>query len=194
MRTSTLSILAFLLTLGATSAMAQDEAEAPRLQRTEFQRLRLGGDLGIAAGTTGYDFGMAVVGHLRAGLQNDDTWALYYQAGALIGGGASFTLFGSTGPRGLFLHTSSAVVEVTWGDLVQVGLGPTFAAGVQGIPGQGEVAVVGGGFTGRLAITFGGDGTGTRQGFSIGAQTDIVFLHPADTVWMGALTLGWETF
>ncbi len=191
LRASMRLALALSLSLGAGTAMAQDDP-APRLQRTEFQRVRFGADLGLSAGTTGYDLGMAVLGHVRIGLQYDDTWALYYQGGALIGGGA--TPFGTSGPRGLFLHTSSALAEVTFGDLFQVGVGPTFAAGAQGIPGQGEATVVGGGFSGRIAFTFGGDGVGTRQGFSIGVTSDLVFLHNADTVWMGGFTLGWESF
>lgn len=190
-----------LSSLTAASVSAQDDEVAPAHEppqrpgdESRGMRLRFGFDLAPTVGTTGYIFGLTGTGRARVGLQLNDDFAVFYQGAGIVGGGVKIGLFGSGDSSALFLHTSSAVVEATVADLLQVSVGPSFAAGVQGVPGQGEITVVGGGFTGRVAVTFGGRGEGDRQGFSLGAQVDVAFLSPAETVVMAGISLGWETF
>lgn len=168
-------------------------AQAPT--RTTGPRLRMGGDLGIG-GSGGSDrspterIGAALdaIGHFRAGAQMDDLWAIEYSA--TFAAGAPVDPYG--GGRCCdehFLHVSSLLFEVTIENVFQIGLGPSLAIG-----SIDQQLSIGPGGSGRIAFVLGGNGTGTRQGLSIGAQVDIYYDVRGYVVGIVGPSIGWDTF
>ncbi len=156
----TRGLLVFLMigsgALTAGTAAAQPEATVP-------PRIRFGVDAGMYGGaaSTGLAFGGAL--RVRVGAQLTPVWAVYYQAGGLIGAAAG--LYAPT--YDFYLHTSSALVELSLGRLVQIALGPS---GIVGTFGQGLAAGVGGSV--RIALNWGPRSPTERQGFTFGFAAD----------------------
>jgi hypothetical protein len=153
-------------------------------------------------------------------VQVNDDFAVYHQAAGIVGAHVpGFDLSpGFPDPQSTFLYTSSVLAEVTLWNQVQFGLGPSFGVGRQRVPNWVALGhfytVLGGGGTIRLAFTFGGTGLGTRSGFSIAMQADLIYhggtvtsvepifggtvlverISVAGAVAVGGITLGWESF
>ncbi len=137
---------------------------------------------------------------VRAGAQLSDLWSVLYQGSAAYGTQV-FTLYGE--PAQLITHSSSFLGEVTLADMVQIALGPSLGFG--SIHGRTHVGGgrapqfyggMGVGFSHRVAVTWGGTGTGTRQGFSLALNLDALWLVEHGNPGFGSLRLafGWESF
>lgn len=195
--TPTLTLtLASLIALSTLTAHAQDyvpavaPASEPALLRTTGPRVRAGFDTAPFIGGNGSGPLMGVSTHARVGVQVNDWFAAYYQAGGIFGGEVNLcVLYCPSGSKELFLHTSSILAEATLGDLFQIAAGPSIGLGV-----DRGASVVAPGFALRTAFTFGGDGIGTRRGFSIGAQLDMLYVGGQSWDTVGSLTFGWDTF
>lgn len=138
--------------------------------------------------------------HARVGVQISDLVGLYYSTGGLFGVDPltlNTTGYGADGTDGQVTFSNSVFLDFTIDDRYQLGLGAGawVATFVSVAPGWHA----GPGLSPRFAITSGGEGEGTRQGFTIATQLDAVWLPSAATHDHGFLIAvsvqaGWETF
>lgn len=169
----------------------------PLEPRRDEGRLRYGGSVATGFGFVTHqteELTWHVDAHARIGAQLNDYFALYYQASLLVGVTVINGCFGSSSPCSsdvVLLHTSAAVAELTIANGLQISAGPSVVVG-----GGDAGAVAGAGITGRLAWTFGGMGTGTRQGFSIAAIPNggWFLTDGGGGFWDLTFALGWDSF
>ncbi len=180
-----------------SQAEAQDaeESAAPEA-RTDEGRLRYGGSVATGFGfvsAQGESLTWQLDAHGRIGAQLNDYFALYYQPSLLLGVTVVNVCLGGNpcGSKLTVLHTSAAVAELTIADGLQIAAGPSFVAG-----GGDSGAVAGAGITGRVGWTFGGRGTGTRQGFSIAVHPNggWFLTDGGGAFWDLTIALGWDSF
>ena len=189
-RLTALVLGASLLAAAPVSAQLDDDAPL-----REEVRLRFGVDGGLQAGVDDDVLALGVATHVRIGAQLGDYFALYYQAAGIVGGGVRLSIGGTGRSSGIFMHSSSAMAEVTLGDLFQLAAGPSLFAGARGLAGAAqEVGVYGGGLSARAALSFGGGPEGQRSGFSLGVQTDAGWFDQGPPLFMVGVTAGWELF
>lgn len=221
-----LILFALLLYPASSQAQMSTELGAPRSDSTQVDepplrddapRLRFGITPGLWLGWTigpssSSWFSGTILGgpsttiwmglhlHARVGVQISDLVGLYYSTGALFGVDPltlDVTGHGSGGTDGQVTFSNSVFLDFTIDDRYQLGLGAGawVATFVSNSPGWHA----GPGLSPRFAITSGGEGEGTRQGFTIATQVDVAWLPSAEAHGHGFLIAasvqtGWETF
>lgn len=138
----------------------------------------------------------------RIGVQFEDHVALFYQ-GSFAGGREVPFCFrvrsGDSCPPpsddAIYLHASSLIIDFTFGRGMQIGVGGS--AVLAHFDTDRPSTEVRAGYLMRVGYTFGGDGPGVRQGFSMGLQANLSFVvqgeSPGPLVDI-AISLGWESF
>lgn len=181
------------LVSGARAEAQDTEVSAAPQARTDEGRLRYGGAVATGFGFVSDTLTWNFDAHGRIGAQLNDYFALYYQPSLLFGVTVVNVCFGTNpcGSQLFVLHTSAAVAELTVADGLQMAAGPSFVAG-----GGDAGAVAGLGITGRIGWTFGGMGTGARQGFSIAVHPNggWFLTDGGGGFWDITIALGWDSF
>lgn len=182
---------------GAREESAADElgepGEASEAAASRGVRIRAGLSGGFALGGAeaqregGFMLGGTL--HARVGAQFDDHWAVYYQAAGYFGGWPQRCEGGgrNCSEYGMALHTSAAMLELTF-DWFQIAGGGGFIGGVvAGHPTSGLAAV------GRIAYVDGWDRP-DRAGFTIGAELMAASLLDGCWAHTTEITVGYEWY
>lgn len=188
---STLVPLVALGLLVATLAQTTP-AEAQR-HRRYYSRARMGvqGDIGyVRESNSGIVLG--ITGQI--GVQQNDLFAVYYQP-RLLGG----SFFDGDGRASVMAFYNTAMFDFTFGDIVQLGLGPSLDLGVVGVCRGYSCDGFGGAFFGadfRIALAFGGNSPRySRSGFLLALHIHPTWVNdsnnPITTVTLG---FGYEVY
>lgn len=187
-------------------------AEPPRYR--DHARFRFGIEAGIgymfASSSLGSARGVSInLGALRLGAQINNDWAVYLQSNLPLGIAGGVARDGTELGGLAFAWNNSVVAEYTLGDILHLGLGPSFDSlfglicplntntgnGSESTNKSSCLGASGGAFgmTGRIAATLGSVRPGRRSGFSLGID-----LHPtftaAGTFFFSTLNFGYEAY
>lgn len=181
---------------------ASSPAEEVAPEREKGARVRFGLDLGPVWSSTHMHthnsiwFGGQL--DVRFGAQITDLFALYAQVGGVLGvSNVNIIGWGGGWTRTMLLGSAALLAELTFANCFQIALGPSAWMGEE--LSRSDIHVAGPGLTHRVGLAFGGGGHGTRQGFSVALQLDIVWFPTADAEPMGhhhaiSALFGWDTF
>jgi hypothetical protein len=181
----------------------------------DHPRFRFGIEAGLgymfASSTLGSAHGPAVNLGLRLGLQINNPWAVYFQSSVPIGVAAGLTRDGTAVGGVAIAWNHGMLAEVTLGDMLHLGFGPSFDQVLGGICtnstdlGNGTTtrpsnttSCIGSagaafGMTGRIAATFGVTRPSRRKAFSLGLDLHPTFT-PSGTFFFTTLNAGYEAF
>lgn len=158
--------------------------------------------LGAARGGAWNAFG------LRLGVQINNPWAVYLQSSLPIGFAGGLTRDGDVLGGAAIASTNAIMAEYTLGDILHLGLGPSFDGVIGGICTELEngtttqpsdkpscIGTAGAAFgiTGRIAATFGVARPSRRKAFSVGLDLHPSFT-PAGAFFFTTLSLGYEAY
>jgi hypothetical protein len=145
------------------------------------------GGLGLVSTTGGAAQGPLAALSVRLGVQFNHSLALFYQQMPQL-----FGMMTSGGVTAMFLDYNALLLNVTLGDMFEIGVGPSFDyISMAALTGVGLTSGSGTGFGvhGRTALIFGSriPGVARRSGFTLGVDLHPVFFE-GGTLFM--LTLG----
>ncbi len=180
-------VLVPLFAFGLLAAALVHASPAEAQRRGYYSRSRLGvqGDIGyVRESNDGLVLGITG----QVGVQQSDLFAIYYQP-RLLGG----SFFDGDNSATVIAFYNTAMFDFTFGDIFQIGLGPSLDLGVVGVCRRDTCDGFGGAFFGadfKIALAFGGHVPGNRQraGFVLALHAHPTWLsanNPVTTVTLG---------
>jgi len=181
----------FAFGLLATALVHVSPAEAQRRGYHSRTRLGVQGDIGyVRESNSGLVLG--ITGQL--GVQQSDLFAIYYQP-RLLGG----SFFDGDNNATVIAFYNTAMFDFTFGDMLQLGLGPSLDLGVVGVCRRDSCDGFGGAFFGadfKIALVLGGHvhGSGQRAGFVIALHAHPTWLSANNPVTTVTLGFGYQVY
>ena len=193
-RTSTALSRVFvpLFAFGLLATALAHAAPAEAQGRGYYSRSRLGvqGDIGYVRETNN-GLVLGITGQI--GVQQSDLFAIYYQPRLLAG-----TFFNGDNNATVVAFYNTAMFDFTFGDIFQIGLGPSLDLGVAGVCRRDSCDGFGGAFFGadfKIALAFGGYAPGRhRAGFVLALHAHPTWLSANDPVTSVTLGFGYQVY
>jgi hypothetical protein len=185
-------VLVPVFAFGLLAIALAHAAPAEAQRRGYYSRSRLGvqGDIGyVRESNNGLVLG--ITGQI--GVQQSDLFAIYYQPRLLAG-----SFFDGDNNATVVAFYNTAMFDFTFGDIFQIGLGPSLDLGVAGVCRRDSCDGFGGAFFGadfKIALAFGHYAPGRqRAGFVLALHAHPTWLSANDPVTTVTLGFGYQVY